>query len=72
MEFTKGKAWMVKKPQYYGVSQQGCCKWLDGRECGQCSKRVMPIDRRNLTRVVARHRRSLTWAKWEEGKKVSD
>jgi len=26
--------WVVKMSQYYGVSQQGCSKWLDEGKCG--------------------------------------
>jgi hypothetical protein len=57
-----------------GVRQLGCCEWLDGGECGgQCSsgeKRL--VIEGIVTGVIARNRRTVTWAKWEERKKLFD
>jgi len=44
--------------------------WMEGHIVVSAAREKCTLIERNLTGVIARHRGTLTGAKWEEGKKV--
>jgi hypothetical protein len=44
--------------------------WMEGSVAVSAFRKRCSVIERILTDVIARHRRTLTLAKWEEGKKV--
>jgi hypothetical protein len=72
-DFIWGRVWEVKShSSVVSASRVDASGWMEGSVVVSAAGQKHSVIKGILTNVIVRHRRTLTWAKWEKGKKIFD